>query len=83
MTANDGKGVGAGHGKKYQFPREQPHPSGSHFDEACAANCAIYPKFLGLPVPEETGLMTEYIPALRRLAAGGVVDARSNPRWKR
>ena len=83
MTANGGKGLGAGHGRKYEFPREKPHPNGSHFDEECAANCAIYPKFLGLPVPEETGLMTEYIPALRRLAAGGVVDARSNPRWKR
>ena len=41
----------------YGFPdMNNPNP--------CAYNCATYPSRLGVPIPERTGIMRDYMPAL-------------------
>ena len=41
-------------------------------------NCATYPRRLGLPIPEETGNLRDYIPELERWAkADAPIDART------
>jgi len=37
----------------------------------------MLPKMLGLPVPESSGKLTEYMPALRESAAEGPIDLRN------
>lgn len=45
----------------YGFPKaDNPNP--------CAFNCATYPSKLGIPIPEETGNMRSYVPALKDLS---------------
>lgn len=45
----------------YGFPKPgNPNP--------CAFNCATYPSKLGIPIPEKTGNMRDYVPALQEHA---------------
>lgn len=44
----------------YGFPNPaNPNP--------CAFNCATYPSRLGIPIPERTGIMRDYIPELEKV----------------
>jgi len=64
MSGNGGKGEGDGHGKNYQFPYDQPRQGSNYAGSECR-NCATFMEFLGLPIPESTGILAEYIPALK------------------
>lgn len=35
----------------------------------CAFNCATFPSRLGIPIPERTGIMRDYIPELEKVGA--------------
>jgi hypothetical protein len=76
MTEKDGRGAGAGHGREYQFPYEQPR-GGSNYASPNCRNCATFMDFLGLPIPEPTGLLAAYIPALKEWATRSPIDQRS------
>jgi len=73
MAKNDGKGDKDGHGKKYQFPYPE-QKDGSNFEDKDTANCAIFPTMVDIPVPENTGILDTYMPALQAWAAEGPID---------
>ncbi len=62
------------HGKKYTWPFREPDEHGRRFPDSDTANCALFPKMLGLCVPEESGELRKYIPALQRWADEGPVE---------
>jgi hypothetical protein len=71
------EGLGAmtpgSHGLGYTFPLPSPE-NGSYYrdsagyDASCTANCATWPRLLGLPIPEPSGNLAHYLPALREWA---------------
>jgi hypothetical protein len=71
MTANSGRA----HDKKYQFPFPEPR-DGRFFADDRTANCATFPGMLGLPIPEPSGKLSQYMPALRKWAQEGPLDLR-------
>jgi hypothetical protein len=75
MLANNGKGAGDGHGKWYMFPYRHPR-DGSHFLNECTRNCAMFPQFFGIVVPESSGLFTNFGPAIEGLARQHPMDLR-------
>jgi hypothetical protein len=77
-SENGGKGAGDGHGYSYQFPYKTPNDQGSHYADECTKNCATYPELLGLDVPENSGLLSRYVPKLLEWA--DPVDQRSGIR---
>jgi hypothetical protein len=81
MSDSGGSGAGAGHSKRYQFPFEEPR-GGSHFESETCRNCATFMEFLGLAVPEASGLLSLYIPALKKWAAMSPVDQRMHTEKK-
>lgn len=68
------------HGKKYTWPFREPDEQGRRFPDENTANCALFPKMLGLCVPEESGELRKYIPALKRWAEEGPVDGTKGSR---
>jgi hypothetical protein len=79
MSANDGRGEGAGHGKSYQFPNRTADTQGSHFKSEDTANCATFPALVGVPVPEPSGVLQNYMPKLEGWANDSPVDLRTKP----
>jgi len=80
------------HGIGYSFPLrpEEPHPDGQHYKASNGypprdiANCAVFPSKIGVPIPEPSGNLTQYIPELKRWAAeDGPKDFRSTERSAR
>jgi hypothetical protein len=67
---------GRAHDKSYQFPYRSPGTEGRFFADDKTANCATFPAQLGLPIPEASGRLSEYIPALQRWAGEGPIDLR-------
>ncbi len=51
------------HPHGYGFPKKGQSPA------ECDANCATWLRFVGVPIPESTGRMSEYMPALKEWAA--------------
>ncbi len=78
------------HGMGYSWSLPKPGPDGQHFQggtavkgpprEFCSAmvrNCAAYPEKLGVPIPEPSGKMIEYMPELKKWAdADAPIEAR-------
>lgn len=56
------------------WPFREPDKHGRRFSDENTANCALFPKMLNLCVPDESGELRKYIPALQRWAAEGPID---------
>jgi len=55
------------HGLKYAFPFMEKTNSGKFFEDENTANCAIFPKLLGVAVPEESGNMRTFMPRMHEV----------------
>jgi hypothetical protein len=66
----------------YSWPAKKPQdgqhykggtaPNGQDFDADCVGNCATYPAKVGVPIPEQSGRMQDY---MRELTAWSKADA--------
>ncbi|MCE9573519.1 MAG: hypothetical protein K8W52_10210 [Deltaproteobacteria bacterium] len=71
--------------RQESYPACHPEVGGYKFPERSGAdrapdanNCATYPRRLGIPIPEPTGSMRDYMPELDRWAtADAPVDSRT------
>ena len=64
------------HGMRYIWPKREPDENGNHFPDDRSRNCAVYPELIGMCVPEKTGQLRHYIPALKKWADEGPIDLR-------
>lgn len=76
------KGMEPGeHGLGYQFPRrDDPAYEGQKgYPVECLGNCAVFPSKVGVPIPEPTGRMKQYMPELDKwIEADAPIDARKD-----
>jgi hypothetical protein len=73
IAAQEGMEPGAPDVGEYGFPKRDGTVASDDVN-----NCATYPRHLGLPIPEATGSLRDYIPELERWAhADAPIDARS------
>ncbi|CAK9025837.1 Reticulocyte-binding protein 2 homolog a [Durusdinium trenchii] len=68
--------AGRGSAKFYAFPPEAPRKYRGHTESACdelwgknCFNCATYPKSVGLPIPDESGMLPGYLEELAKAPA--------------
>lgn len=54
--------------KNLEPPRDSIATNGQPFPGECIANCATWPRFLGVRIPETSGRMTEYMRELNKWA---------------
>lgn len=50
-------------------PPDTTAENGQRYTGDCTANCAAYPRFVGIPIPEQSGRMTDYMAKLKEWAA--------------
>ncbi len=74
-----------GNGKSYAFPLpKEKAQDGKHFVDqkgvpaSQQANCATFPATLGVEIPDSSGLLNTYIPALLEWAKTGIRDNRGS-----
>ncbi len=79
-------GMKAGeHGKHYAFPLPKDKAEGGkHFVDQKGVsgsnqlNCATFPAMVGVEIPDSTGVLGTYVPALSEWAKTGIRDNRGN-----
>jgi hypothetical protein len=65
LAGGDDTGLG------YTFPLPAPL-DGSHYRDSpsysrdCTANCAVWPRLMGMPIPEASGNLERFMPELRK-----------------
>lgn len=76
------KGMKPGeHGLGYQFPRpdDPAYSAQKGYAAECLGNCAVFPSKVGVPIPEPTGRMKQYMPELDKWIEGDApTDARKD-----
>ena len=73
------------HGKSYAFPLPKDKAQGgNHFVDqkgvsgSDQANCATFPAMVGVEIPDSSGVLGTYMPALSEWAKSGIRDNRGN-----
>ena len=49
-------------------PPDNTAENGQRYPGECTANCATYLRFVGVPIPEQSGRMSDYMPKLKEWA---------------